>query len=399
MKKKELPLVHFLLMFSLGYVYMFVFSATLPEIAKHFSISATTAQLTMTVYLSGFALSQLIYAPIANAFGRIKALYFGSFLAILGTLLTLLFYYLQDYTAFLIARLLMSLGACVGTVLAFTMIADVYTPKERRSRISYLTLTFAVMTNVAIFIGGWVMKFFGVEGVFYFLLLFSGLVLFNIYNLPETAKEIHIKHLYPKRFLKNYYVAIKKPQLWLFGIVVGCIAASIYSFSTLAPFIAMNVLKLSPTSYSNWVLLTSLGLLLGPLCSRILMPFVSSFRMIVSFNLLSLLFIGIILYLFSIGYANVFVLFIGTTLYYFAASAIFPNGSVLAIRDAVDTASSSSVFAFIYIGMSFVSLLVTSLLHEEKIIEIPLNFLAFMAFIFVISIVARFLKCEKRYEK
>jgi MFS family permease len=376
-------------MFSLGYVYMFIFSATLPQMSVHFSVTSAIAQLTMTVYLLGFCLSQLIYAPISNAFGRKKALYFGSTLALIGTFLSLIFFHLRHYEAFLIARFIMALGACVGTVLAFTMIADVYSAKERKIRFTYLSMTLAIMLNLSIFTGGWIMKFFGIEGVFYFLFLFSLLVLYNIYHLPETAKEINIKHIHPKRVLKNYSIALKQPQLWIFALLVGCITASLYSFSTIAPFISVHVLKISAVSYGNWTLLTSLGIFFGPLCARLLTSYLPTFRAIVIFNLIALFLAAVMFILFFHGYVNVYDFFILTTFYYFLISVIFPNAGTLALQDATDTASSSSVFAFLYVGMSFLWLCLTSLLHEQKAYEVPLNFLLLMVIAALLSIVAK----------
>ncbi|HBQ78394.1 MAG TPA: Bcr/CflA family multidrug efflux transporter, partial [Erwinia persicina] len=42
----------------------------LPQIAREFSVSAGSVQMTLNAYILGFALGQLIYGPLADSFGR-----------------------------------------------------------------------------------------------------------------------------------------------------------------------------------------------------------------------------------------------------------------------------------------------------------------------------------------
>ena len=50
-----------------------------------FAISNTAAQQTITWFLVGYAIGQLIYGPIANRFGRKPAIYIGICLQILSS--------------------------------------------------------------------------------------------------------------------------------------------------------------------------------------------------------------------------------------------------------------------------------------------------------------------------
>lgn len=42
----------------------------LPQIAREFNVSAGSVQMTLNIYILGFALGQLIYGPLADSFGR-----------------------------------------------------------------------------------------------------------------------------------------------------------------------------------------------------------------------------------------------------------------------------------------------------------------------------------------
>ena len=67
-----------------------VMTPALPQISKYFAISIQQTQLTVTSFLFGYAVGQLIYGPIANRFGRKKALYIGIVIATIGSLFSIL---------------------------------------------------------------------------------------------------------------------------------------------------------------------------------------------------------------------------------------------------------------------------------------------------------------------
>ncbi|NGX31440.1 MAG: Bicyclomycin resistance protein [Chlamydiae bacterium] len=396
MKVQKLPLFNLLFLFSLGYIYFFIFSPTLPMLSEHFQVSVGEAQLTMTIFLLGFAISQLIYAPIANAFGRKKAIYFGCILAILGALMALYAYKINAFTFFLTARLIMAFGACVGTVLVYTMIADVYNLKHRKIKIIYLTLMLAVMNNVAVFIGGFLLDYLGVNWIFYFLILYAVLVLISSYFLPETAEEINIKHLRIEVFCKKYLVALKDPRIFIFGLISGFMAASIISFATVAPFIMMNQMKMSATDYGTWMLVTSIGLLVGSLFARFLAGKLSDFNTIVIFSICAVVSVFVMFLVFVFGFINPYTLFFPVTVYYIFIIIIFPNSAAMAIEHAVDKATSSSAFAFVYLMLATLTLFVMNILHEKRAFAIPLNFLVFMCAIAILLVIAKGAKCDRK---
>ena len=51
-----------------------IITPSLPVISHFFSISTDQSQLTVTVFLLGYAIGQLLYGPMANRFGRVMTL-------------------------------------------------------------------------------------------------------------------------------------------------------------------------------------------------------------------------------------------------------------------------------------------------------------------------------------
>src|SRR5579864_6635516 len=84
--KSQLPFFTLLLLISFASVNAVLFTPALPNITHFFGISEDIAQQTITWFLIGYAVGQLIYGPIANRFGRKHALYTGIGIQIISSL-------------------------------------------------------------------------------------------------------------------------------------------------------------------------------------------------------------------------------------------------------------------------------------------------------------------------
>lgn len=59
---------------------------SLPAMSEYFAISHLEIQATLTLYLFGFGVSQLIYGPLSDIYGRKKILLLGLGIFIIGNL-------------------------------------------------------------------------------------------------------------------------------------------------------------------------------------------------------------------------------------------------------------------------------------------------------------------------
>ena len=168
---------------SMGAVLM---APALPNIAAYFQITQGHAQLTVTLFLLGYACGQLIYGPLANRYGRKPAFYVGICVATLGSLFSILSSPFDSYPLLLIGRLLEALGSSAGLVISFTIIADFYYPEQSRRIISYMMLAFAIVPAVAVFLGGFIVQYLSWQGCFYFLLVYGLLLIIPAATLPES---------------------------------------------------------------------------------------------------------------------------------------------------------------------------------------------------------------------
>lgn len=129
----------------------------LPTIADDFSVSAQRVQLTLSIFLLGFACGQLLYGVLSDRFGRRPLLLGGILLYWLASILCALS---DNADQLLIFRFFQALGGAVS-ILGVAMIKDIYVDSIKVSEVmSQVMMVMAVAPMVAPLVGG-IFYFFG----------------------------------------------------------------------------------------------------------------------------------------------------------------------------------------------------------------------------------------------
>src|SRR3990167_9419333 len=202
--QKRLPFFTLLLLISFASVNAVLFTPALPNIAHFFGIGEDTAQQTITWFLVGYAVGQLVYGPIANRFGRKPALYAGISLQIVSSLLCVLAGVIHEYWLLVIARFLLALGSGVGLKMTFTLVNECYEPKIASQKVSYLMLAFAITPGLGVALGGILNEHYGWMSCFYAGAIYGLALLFFVARLPETQKTLNLNALKMKHLVHGY---------------------------------------------------------------------------------------------------------------------------------------------------------------------------------------------------
>src|SRR5271166_3759220 len=113
--RRHVPLWMLALFTLSGTLGMHIFVPALPSAAADLRSSPGALQLTISVYIAGLAIGQLVYGPVSDRFGRRPALIGGLLLFTIAGLAALL---AQSVDALIVARLFQALGGCAGLILA-----------------------------------------------------------------------------------------------------------------------------------------------------------------------------------------------------------------------------------------------------------------------------------------
>ena len=94
------------------------------------------AALTITGFLAGFAIAQLVWGPVSDRIGRRLPLFLGMLLFVAGSVGCAL---AQSLPAVVFWRVFQALGACVGPMLSRAMVRDLFGTTRAAQMLSTLT--------------------------------------------------------------------------------------------------------------------------------------------------------------------------------------------------------------------------------------------------------------------
>lgn len=347
MQKASPSFFTLLLLISFASVNAVLFTPALPRIAEFFTVSEEIAQHTITWYLIGYTLGQLLYGPIANRFGRKPAIYAGVSLQIIASLMCVSSATLDSFSFLVFSRFLLALGAGVGLKMTFTLVNECYTPKEASKKLSYLALAFAITPGLGAALGGILTHYFDWTSCFYASAIYGVVMLMLAFGLPETLENKNYHALKLKQLWHGYSSQFKNFHLVMGGMLMGAPTCFVYAFAALAPFIAINFYGMSSAEYGLAVLLPSLGLIIGSFVSAHLTASFSVRKLVCLGMVVATIGVVIIYSLMQTSLPLLFSLFTPMVIVYFGLSFIMPNASAHAMSFASDKAHGSAVMNFI----------------------------------------------------
>jgi MFS transporter, DHA1 family, multidrug resistance protein len=245
---------------AVGPLALNIFMPSLPGLQNYFGVSYATAQLTLTLYLIGMAVCQLIYGPLSDRYGRRPLLLAGMAIFVAASFAASLAPSIEWLIA---ARLLQAIGGSSGIVLARAMIRDVYDREKSASVISYVTMAFVLAPMVAPTLGGLLDGFAGWQGGFYLMLILGALVLTAaVFTLPETHLVGHHEAA-GGGFFSGAAELFKIPRFCTYTLTLGFASGVFFSFLGGAPHIMVDVLHKTPVEYGLWFAVVSVGYIFG----------------------------------------------------------------------------------------------------------------------------------------
>lgn len=361
------------LLISFGSITAVLFTPALPQISEFFAVSDATTQWTISLFLVGYAVGQLLYGPLANGYGRKVALYIGIITEIVASILCILSGTLHSFWLLIVARLLMALGASVGLKMTFTLLSDCYAPEEVTRKTSHLMVAFAITPGVGVTIGGFLTEFLGWQSCFYFLALYGVFLLFLCSKMQETALKLDADALKLTNVIDKYSRLLKNKPLILGAVLMGCGTAVVYLFAAMAPFVTEEFMHLTASEYGLWSLLPPLGIVAGSQCAAYLTQHLRNIQAIkigLGIMLLGFIFMTIML---SLQQKAIW-LFLPLAVMYIGMTFIFPNASFIAMQSVTDKASGSAMMSFINMGIATVGVLLVSTITITTPLMIPLTF-------------------------
>lgn len=256
------------------------YTPSLPNIARALDVTYGQAQLTMTVYLVGFAVGQLLYGPVSDSFGRRPTILFAVATFFLGSLICAVG---VDLDMILFGRFVQSAGACAGGILSNAAVRDTFPPEEQTKVFLEVNTVFALAPGVGPIAGSLVDHYFGWEANFYLLAILALLLLVCLLLFfPEPNRYENPDAIRPGRVAKNYLSLFKHADYMCYVLVVGLGEGVVYCSLVEAPALVMIEIGLPSKTFIIVTACVSGAFLLGTAACGLLSKFVSDRTLIVA---------------------------------------------------------------------------------------------------------------------
>lgn len=221
-----------------------------PAIAKDLNTTIDQVQLSLTAYLIGIAIGQLLYGPLLDRFGRKNPLYIGLAIYVLASIACA---FTDSISGLILMRFVQALGGCVGIVAAQALVRDLFPVNKTAQAFSLIILVISVSPMIAPTVGGYMTSAFGWHYVFLVLAGITVMIMSAVYFfLPEGKKADPTMSLKPKAVLRNFYTVIREPQFLVYTVAGGLATAAPFAYIAGSADVFMNIYKVSEQFY-GWI--------------------------------------------------------------------------------------------------------------------------------------------------
>ena len=216
-----------------------IYLPAMPAMARDLSASASTTQLTLSLFMLGFALGQILYGPISDRIGRRPATVFSFALFALGSVACTV---APDMTTLLIARVAQGVGGAGPVVLARAMARDLYDGPDAGRELSRMSALMGFTPMVAPMIGALLLTVAGWRSNF--ALVAAVAVGFGIYlslRLPETIRARRPEPLRPGTLFAGFGELAAHPAFRVYMGFNALAFAGLFGFISVGSFVLQGV--------------------------------------------------------------------------------------------------------------------------------------------------------------
>lgn len=243
---------------------LYILVPALPVLATTFGRDISIAQMTVSLYMVGIALSQLIMGPLSDRLGRRPVLLGGLALMVAASVACI---FAETLPQLIAARFFQALGGASGMVVSRAIIRDIYARDRVASMISLVIAALMIGQMVSPLTGGLIETAFGWRAIFYAVTIGALAVAVGIaIALPETRRD---RTAGSGGFRNDVGVLIKSRAF--IGYVMCQVLASqiIFTFAGGGPYIVVTQMGRTSAEYGAWFATTGFAYLVGNLlCVR-----------------------------------------------------------------------------------------------------------------------------------
>ena len=221
--------------------------AGLPMAAEDLGITTGAAQLTLTVYIIGLALGQIVIGPLSDRFGRRRPLLVG---ILAFVLFSISISFAPTLEIMLVLRLFQGIAASSGMVLGRAIVHDMVQGDRAARALNVITAAGLIVPALAPLLGSLILAFGTWRTIFLVLAGLGAVVgVWSFLRIPET---------YGVRAQSGPGGPGKRPaatpnmlRFVMYTAVVSFSFMAMYSYVSSAPFVFQQLHGFTPAGYAT----------------------------------------------------------------------------------------------------------------------------------------------------
>jgi DHA1 family bicyclomycin/chloramphenicol resistance-like MFS transporter len=252
----------------------------MPEMGRTLHADGGAIELTVSGYLIGFSLGQLLWGPVSDRHGRRGPVAIGLVLFIIGSAGCAL---AASAPALVGWRVVQAIGACAGVTLGRAMVRDLYAGDHAARMLSTLLTVMAVAPLLGPSLDGQILALAGWRAIFWTLVGIGALTLAALATLPETLPPARRNREPLGRAFSDYVTLLRHRQLMVYAGASGFFYGGMFAYIAGSPFAYISYYHVQPSLY---------GLLFGSGIIGIMATNLINARLVMKFGIARLLRMG-----------------------------------------------------------------------------------------------------------
>lgn len=236
----------------------------IPAIVKDLQGSVADGQLTLSLFMIGIALGQLVFGPLSDYFGRLPVVKIGTLLFVVTAIAAAL---APTMMSLWVLRLLQGISAASGTVIARAIVSDNYHGSEAAKVMATLGAAMAVIPLMAPTLGSGLLLLGGWRLTFFALAVFGAIVLLGLRQFEESAPAIREGTLSFGHVFKQFAHCLQHRRFIGFQLCGTSSFAAIFAYLSTISFILYDIFAVTPALFGVAFMISVAGFMGGSLTS------------------------------------------------------------------------------------------------------------------------------------
>lgn len=177
-------LVYLAVLSIIGFLATDMYLPAFDQMRLDFGTSKQNISASLSLFLGGFAIAQLIWGPISDRHGKALAINIGLGIFVLASIGI---FFTQNIKLFLILRLFQAIGGCAAAVSWQALIIDRYPAQKVKTIFANIMPLVALSPALAPLLGVYILDVFGWRYIFLILAVIALLLIAYTFTLKETT--------------------------------------------------------------------------------------------------------------------------------------------------------------------------------------------------------------------